>query len=50
MIWFLRAVDSALEGVVVWLDEFDDDEEEDEEELKGLGIDGKDIFVLARRL
>ena len=37
--------DSVVEGVVV-LDEVDDDEE-DEEELKGLGIDGKDIFVRA---
>lgn len=47
IIWFLRAVDSVVEGVVVVLDGVDDDEE-DEEELKGLGIDGKDIFVYAR--
>ena len=43
IIWFLRAVDSVEEGEEVpdWVDE----EEEDDEELKGLGIDGKDIFV-----
>lgn len=44
IIWFLRAVDSAGEGEVV-LDWEEEEEEEDDEELKGLGSDGKDIFV-----
>jgi hypothetical protein len=44
MIWFLRVVDSVEEGEDgdEWLEELEE-EEVVEEELKGLGMDGKDM-------
>lgn len=45
MIWFLRAADSVADG---WDEEDDlvsEDDEELEEELKGFGMEGKDMFA-----
>jgi hypothetical protein len=45
MSWALRAADSVEEGEDgdEWLEELEEDEDEDE--LKGLGMDGKDMII-----